>query len=678
MNSRAICGAVISFFFLPVICYASSMDAILKNLNSRQKEAVLATEGPLLILAGAGSGKTKALTHRIAYLISQGVGPKNILAITFTNKAADEMKKRVRALIAGDPGATDARVSPQPATDNMPFVGTFHAFCSRILRHEAAKIGFTKYFTIYDEDDSLGLLKEAMKELDINIKQFPPGMIGNMISRLKSECILPDEFEEKHSDEIFPQTVYKIYSRYQERIKSANAFDFDDLIVAVVKLFETHPDILEKYQERFRYIHVDEYQDTNTAQYRLMYLLAKKYRNLAVVGDDAQSIYSFRNADFRNILNFEKDWLDAKIIVLDENYRSTKKILNAANYVISQNVRQKQKNLWTQQQDGEFLELALLSSERAEAEFIVTEIESLLAGGRAPRDFVVLYRTNAQSRVIEEALLAHGFPYKIIGGVKFYSRKEVKDIIAYLRFCVNPADIVSLKRIINVPPRGIGAATFLKYAQGGFERLNEKERANIEEFKKVIAALTNALGAMKASDLVKFLIKTTGYEEYLEDSSNEAEIRIENIRELKSLAKKFDEFSPPDGTLAMLEEIALISDQDSVQNDKNVIHLMTLHAAKGLEFPVVFIAGLEDGIFPHAKSLFDPNALEEERRLYYVGLTRAKEKVYLCGARRRTIWGERSVNPPSRFLSEIPRELIRTREDVEGEEDEEDEELFVA
>lgn len=651
-----------------------SMDSILSELNSRQKEAVLATEGPLLILAGAGSGKTKALTHRVAYLISQGIQPENILAITFTNKAADEMKERVDKLLgAGGMSPDNASFAISP----LPYLGTFHAFCARILRHEAPKIGYTKHFTIYDEDDSLGLLKEAMKELDINTKQFPPGMIGHMISRLKSECILPEEFEGKHSDEIFPQTVYKIYSGYQERLKNANAFDFDDLIVAVVKIFETRTDVLEKYQERFRYIHVDEYQDTNTAQYKLMYLLAKKYRNLAVVGDDAQSIYSFRNADFRNILNFEKDWPDAKVIVLDENYRSTKKILDAANHVIGQNVHQKQKNLWTQQQDGEFLELALLPSERGEAEFIVTEIESLMAHGRTPRDFVVLYRTNAQSRVIEEALLAHGFPYKIIGGVKFYSRKEIKDMIAYLRFCVNPRDMVSLKRIINVPPRGIGTATFLKYSQGGIGRLNEKERVNVSEFETLMAVLKDALGTMKASDIVEFLIKKTKYEAYLEDLSNEAEARIENIRELKSLAKKFDELEPPNGTLAMLEEVALLAGQDAVQNDKNVIHLMTLHAAKGLEFPVVFIAGLEDGIFPHAKSLFDPNALEEERRLCYVGITRAKEKVYLCGARRRTIWGERSANPPSRFLSEIPKELVKVREDVGFEDEEEEDDLFV-
>ncbi|MDO8600779.1 MAG: 3'-5' exonuclease, partial [bacterium] len=392
--------------------------------------------------------------------------------------------------------------------------------------------------------------------------------------------------------------------------------------------------------------------------------------------DDAQSIYSFRNADFRNILNFEKDWPEAKIIILDENYRSTKRILDAANQVIAKNVHQKQKSLWTQHKDGEFLELAMLPSERSEAEFIVTEIESLLAGGRAPRDFVILYRTNAQSRVIEEALLAHGFPYKIIGGVKFYARKEIKDLVAYLRFCINPRDMISQKRIINVPPRGIGAATFLKYAQGGLERLNEKERINIGEFEKIIGMLKDALGTKKPSDLVTFLIKKIKYEEYLEDSSTDAEMRIENIRELKSLAKKFDELVRPEGALAMLEEIALISDQDKIQNDTNVIHLMTLHAAKGLEFPIVFIAGLEDGIFPHAKSLFDPNALEEERRLMYVGITRAKEKVYLCGAFRRTIWGERSVNPPSRFLNEIPKELIRVREDVGFQEEDDDEILL--
>jgi DNA helicase II / ATP-dependent DNA helicase PcrA len=662
------------------------MDSILSELNPRQREAVLATEGPLLILAGAGSGKTKALTHRIAYLIAQGVKPENILAITFTNKAADEMRERVNKLLKRDKNdEVDKNAdknnfikrSDSSISSLSPYIGTFHAFCVRILRNEATKIGHTKHFTIYDEDDSLGLTKEVMKELDINIKQFPPGMIHHMISRLKSECIAPDDFEGKHSGEIFPQTVHKIYERYQKRLRDANALDFDDLIMAAVRLFETHPDVLETYQNRFQYIHIDEYQDTNTAQYRLIRLLAQKHRNLAAVGDDAQSIYSFRNADFRNILNFEQDWPDAKIIILDENYRSTKRILDAANRVIGQNIHQKQKNLWTQKNDGALLDLVMLPSERTEAKFIVTEMETLLASGKTPRDFVVLYRTNAQSRVIEEALLAHEFPYKIIGGIKFYARKEVKDIVAYLRFLANPRDIVSLKRIINVPPRGIGTALFLKYTRGDAGRFTEKERANIGEFKKIIAVLKDASDSMKPSDLITFLIKKTKYEEYLKDASDESASKIENIRELKSLAKKFDALPPPDGALAMLEEIALIADQDAIQKNADAVHLMTLHAAKGLEFPIVFIAGLEDGIFPHAKSLFDPNALEEERRLCYVGITRAKEKVYLCGAFRRTIWGERSANPPSRFLSEIPQELIKVREDVVFDEEDEDEELLL-
>lgn len=651
------------------------MNPILDGLNDKQREAVMTTDGPVLIIAGAGSGKTKALTHRVAYLIYQGVAPASILAVTFTNKAADEMRERIKQLT----------YNLRPATYyNLPFIGTFHAFCASLLRQECSKIGFSKNFSIFDDDDSLSLLKEVMKELNIPAKQYPPGMMAHVISNLKNELLTLEGYSAAAGDEIFPKTVLRIYAAYQKRLREANAFDFDDLIMNAVRLFKERPDVLEKYQRHFRYIHVDEFQDTNASQYRLVSELAKKHGNVFVIGDDAQSIYSWRGADWRNIFNFEKEWPKAKVLLLEQNYRSTQTILNAANHLIINNIGQKRKKLWTENGEGPPLSLIPAENERHEARCIAEEIIRLVKDERREAgDFAVLYRTNAQSRALEEALLESSLPYIIVGGIKFFQRKEIKDIIAYLRFLQNPSDHFSLKRIINVPARGVGRAAFLKYLAGISRKSGEREKLAVEKFEKLIAALREDLGeAVSLSQFIKTLIKKIHYREYLDDGSARAEERWENVQELVSLAKRFNEGRPQENLERLLEDIALVSYDDaaalngrahraiaSAQDQK--ISLMTMHAAKGLEFPVVFIAGLEEGLFPHAKSFLEPAALEEERRLAYVGITRAKERLYLLWAGKRTIFGETQANIPSRFLKEIPEEYLKIKETVSAQDDDE-------
>lgn len=627
------------------------MSELLLGLNDKQKEAVLAAEGPVLILAGPGSGKTRVLTHRVAYLIEKGVRPENILAVTFTNRAAEEMRARIGALTSNQLLVTS-------------FIGTFHSLAARILRIHAPKIGYLKNFTILDEDDSLGLVKEVMKELEINPKQFPAGIMANRISNLKSELASPAILAEGTGlEDLFPKTLHRIYAAYQRRLFDSNSMDFDDLLMNVCLLFEKRPEVLASYQNLFRYINVDEWQDTNRAQYALVSQLAKKSRNLAVVGDDAQAIYSWRGADFRNISDFEKDWPDAKVIILDQNYRSTQIVLDAAKSVISRNRLQKEKNLWTDKKSGESISLMAAENEHFEAEFILSSIQELLRQGRALKDMVVLYRTNAQSRALEEVLLEHNFPYKIIGGVKFYQRKEVKDILAYARFLINPKDILSLKRIINVPARGIGKSALLAYLNNGSASVLKQPPA-LERFDRLIKDLEETAITRKTTDFLKQLLKRINYREYLDDSSQNADERWENAQELVSLAKKYDDITPPHGLEKMLEDVALASDTDNIETKKNVLNMMTLHAAKGLEFPIVFIAGMEEGIFPHSRSLFSPPELEEERRLMFVGLTRAKEKIYLSFALRRTRFGSTEANMPSRFLSEIPEHLIEVSEDI--------------
>lgn len=630
---------------------------LVRELNPKQREAVLASKGPVLILAGPGSGKTRVLTHRVAYLIdAEKIRPEHILAVTFTNRAAGEMRTRIQLLFE----KTSFRA------EELPFIGTFHAFGVKILRAHANKLGFFPAFTIFDEDDSLSLFKEVMKNQNINSKQFAPGILLHTISRLKNELTDPEQYAaETGLSDLFPRILHQTYAAYQKRLKEANAMDFDDLLMNVCVLFAKFPEIKKRYQDQFQYINVDEYQDVNHAQYTLVRDLALGHQNIAVVGDDAQAIYGWRGADMRNILNFEKDWPDAKVIILDQNYRSTQIILNAARTIIEKNPAQKKKELWTENKEGFPVEVGVAENEREEAFFISEEIKNQLTHGHMFKDIVILYRTNSQSRAIEESFLEKKIPYRIIGGVKFYQRKEIKDIIAYLRVLSNPADFVSLKRIINVPTRGIGKATFLSYAAHlGSARETQKKIPSIEKFKTLLGDLRKELETRSPSAFLKELIKKTEYKEYLDDGSPHAEERWENIEEFVNLSAKYNEMSGREGIGKLLEDVALFSDTDDNKQNENSVYLMTLHAAKGLEFPIVFIAGMEEGIFPHARSIFNPQELEEERRLMFVGLTRAKKRIFLSFALRRMRFGSEEVNPPSRFLSEIPEEYLKFREDI--------------
>ena len=626
-----------------------SPEDVLRDLNSGQRQAVTTTAGPVLVIAGPGSGKTRALTHRIAYLVATGVIPQSILAVTFTNKAAEEMRERVRRLLGGSSAAT------------VPFIGTFHSFAAFLLRQEATFIGYRPHFTIFDEGDTLALVKEVMKELGINSQKIPPTMAAAVISNLKTDLIAWDEYDGRTQAEPFAKAVAKIYEAYQTRLKFSNAFDFDDLIFWAVRLLREHPAVRANWQRRFGHIHIDEYQDTNPSQYEFVRLLSSGHRNLFVIGDDAQSIYSWRRADYRNILNFERDWPDARVFVLEENYRSTPEILAAANHLIQKNKDQKQKTLWTKNPPGLAPEVSAHEHERAEAGFVAEEIETRHRAALDWQDFAVLYRTNAQSRALEEAMIEHDIPYAVIGGIRFFERREVKDLVSYLRYLQNPEDALALKRIVNVPARGIGPKTFLAYLSGGQDRLAPKDREKIQRFEALIARLRERMPSSALADFLRFLIKTVGYEEYLREISRQSEARVENIRELVSVARKYDALPFGDAVTKLLEDIALMSEQDELKPNENRVKLMTLHAAKGLEFRAVFLTGLEEGILPHAKSLANGRAeLEEERRLAYVGMTRAKERLYLTWALQRTLFGELQVNMPSRFLRELPEE-IRSR-----------------
>lgn len=644
------------------------MDNILKNLNPKQQEAVQTTEGPLLILAGPGSGKTRVLTYRLAYLIKRGISSRNILAITFTNKAADEMKQRVAKLLAGYKSYKTYRTHGT----YTPFIGTFHAFCLRILRKEIDKLGYKKTFVIYDEEDQLKLVKQVMEKLNINKEQFNPKKVSAIISALKSELIDHLTYR-KAAQEYFEKTISKIYKAYQEALKENNALDFDDLIMLTVQLLEKFPKILEKYQKKFKHILVDEYQDTDPAQYRLIKLLSSKYKNLCVVGDDAQSIYSFRNADFRNILNFEKDFPEAKIVTLDQNYRSSQTILDAASQLISKNVYQKPKNLWTQNPVGPPISVVGTWDEKTEAELIAQKILEFLKQGFKLNDFTVFYRTNAQSRALEEAFIHHNIPYKLVGSVKFYQRKEVKDIVSYLKF-IATNDLASLERVINIPSRGVGKITLSKILNQGLTNV-AKEKKEVGLFYNLIKKAKKLASKKPLSYVLKFILKETKYQDYLKKIYGDAplragipedEIRWQNIEELINVSIDYDKIKPPQGLKEFLEKTALLSELDEVEEQRELVHLMTLHAAKGLEFPVVFIVGCEEGVLPHSRSLLNPLDLEEERRLFYVGITRSKGRLYLVFSQRRANWGNKEANPPSRFLGEVPEDLIRF-EEFEGE-----------
>lgn len=633
------------------------MSQILENLNAKQKEAVTTIDGPLLVIAGPGSGKTKVLTHRVAYLIEQGIAPQNILAVTFTNKAAGGMKERIQKLLAHQKFA-------KPATPAyLPTIGTFHSICARILRQEAEYLGYQKNFAIFDDKDSLALIKKAMEALEISQEQFNPQTIQDVISGAKSELVDNELYQQSASD-FFPQTVAKIYSLYQANLKKSNGLDFDDLIMMVVKLFKDSPEVLEKYQDKFRYILTDEFQDTNHAQYIFVNLLAGKNRNLCGVGDFDQSIYGWRGADWRNILNFEKDYPEAKIVFLEQNYRSSQNILDAAQAIIVKNINRKNKRLWTENQAGHPVTLFAAKDEQNEGVFVIEEINRLRNEfGFGFKDFTVLYRTNAQSRAIEESFLKYGFPYKVIGTLKFYERKEIKDLIAYLRFLKNQADLISLERIINLPPRGLGKKTntqelIANSQETAISSLTPRRLAAGENFKKIIEELRQISKILPLSQTLKQIIGKIGFEKYLRDGTEEGEARWENVKELFTVTKKYNALPPDEALGAFLEEVALLANHDEIETQKDLTNLMTLHCAKGLEFPVVFIIGCEEGLFPHSRSMLDAWQMEEERRLCYVGVTRAKQHLYLTWAQQRNLYGSVQVNPPSRFLFDIPKHLI--------------------
>ncbi|MFQ5553824.1 MAG: DNA helicase PcrA [Acidimicrobiia bacterium] len=648
--------------------------ALLSDLNPSQREAVAATDGPVLVVAGAGSGKTRVLTHRIAHLIRDlGASPWSILAITFTNKAAREMKDRVAELVG-------------PMANDM-WVSTFHSACSRILRREVHRLGYRSAFSIYDESDSLRLVTLCTKDLDLDPKRFPPRNLRAAISSAKNELVDFETFSSTGSG-FYHEKVADVYRLYQQRLVEASAVDFDDLLMLTVELFQAFPDVLEHYQERFRYVFVDEYQDTNHAQYVLVRLLTAQHRNLCVVGDGDQSIYRWRGADIRNINEFEKDFPDARIILLERNYRSTQTILNAANAVISHNERRKPKRLWTDLGTGDPVVTFEAQDEHDEAGFVAEQIGELEKGGRSLGDIAVFYRTNAQSRVLEELFVKFAVPYQVIGGQKYYDRREVKDVLAYLRVLVNPDDTVSVKRVVNVPKRAIGdtsvahvdrhaeaeGLTFLEALRlaGDNPRLSARAQRSIAEFVGLVDHLSaQAAGGPGAA--LQAVLDMSGYMDMIRSERTiEAMGREENLKELLSAVADFEDTGPlaiglteweaADGMRKLelfLESISLVTDVDNLR-DGEAVTLMTLHNAKGLEFPVVFVTGLEDGVFPHMRSLGEPAELEEERRLAYVGITRAKERLYLTRAWSRNLWGSNNYNPPSRFLGEIPPELVTT------------------
>ena len=630
------------------------------NLNKEQRQAVETTEGPLLVLAGAGSGKTKVLTTRIAYIIEEkNVSPYNILAITFTNKAAKEMQSRIINLVG-------------EYAKNMQ-ISTFHSFGLRILRENYDKLGYDKNFVIMDSDDSLTVVKKILKDMDLDPKKFNPTAIKNRISSCKNELQSPKDYERFAASE-FEQIVLKVYTSYEEKLKKNNSVDFDDLLILPIKLFTEHEDILDHYQEKYKYILVDEYQDTNEAQYRLTKLLAAKYRNICVVGDENQSIYSFRGANYRNILNFEKDYKEAQVIKLEQNYRSTTNILDAANDVIKNNQNRKDKNLWSDKGTGDKITYYRSEDEKDEAHYVASTIKKLLDNNVSPNEIAVLYRTNAQSRTIEEAMLKENIPYRVVGSFYFYGRKEIKDLIAYLRLIHNEKDNVSLTRIINSPKRGIGLKTIsnlttLADIEGKsiYEVINSGKEL---EFKNTIETLKKVSENLTLTELIDKVLDTTGYKAELESEQTlEADIRLENLEEFKSITKAFEE---RDGVISLedfLFEISLVSDREEYKDDNNKVSLMTVHAVKGLEFDNVFVIGLEEGIFPHMNSLMENSELEEERRLAYVAITRAKQKLYLVNARRRMLYGKDSINPPSRFIGEINKDLIETNEKAEKHEE---------
>ncbi|MBA7470503.1 ATP-dependent DNA helicase PcrA [subsurface metagenome] len=647
---------------------------ILAQLNPAQREAVEAITGPVLILAGPGSGKTRVITQRVAYLIKVcGINPRHIMAVTFTNKAAREMGARLNRLVSGQVKALT--------------LGTFHAICARILRREGRAIGVDPGFVIYDQEDQLGLIKRAIQGVGLDPKQYAPPAILSAISAAKSRMLMPQDYIQRGSS-YFDEIVGRVYENYEQLLKQSNALDFDDLLLKAVQLFSSQPEVLTRYQQRYLHILVDEFQDTNLVQYQLVKQLSGKYRNICVVGDPDQSIYSWRSADLRNILNFEKDYPEAKVVLLEQSYRSTKRVLEAASYIISANKQRKPKELWTDNKPGEPITVVETYTEQEEAQFVISEVERLVEQGKAHLgDCAVMYRTNAQSRALEEAFVRYGTPYKLVAGTRFYERREVKDIIAYLRLIQNPRDSISLHRIINIPQRGIGQRTLSQLANWssslGLPRyealklITSSEEGQTPFSPRIIRALNGFLGTveefiarsqeLKLVDLFDLVLKKSGYKEYILNTPD-GEERWQNILELGTVAGQYGDLPPGEGLAAFLEGVTLVSDVDGFDETVDAVTLITLHQAKGLEFPVVFIVGLEEGILPHFKSFDDPEQMEEERRLCYVGVTRAKHRVYLVRAFRRSLMGGSTVNSPSRFLKDIPPHLVTGADLWRGEE----------
>lgn len=624
---------------------------MLEGLNDKQKEAVLYNEGPLLIIAGAGAGKTKTLTTKIAYLIEEGFAyPYNVLAITFTNKAAKEMKDRLYGLI----GDLAKKVQ----------VSTFHSFGLKLLRENYEKLGYEANFVIMDSDDSLTVVKKIVKDLGYDPKIYNPRAIRNKISSCKNEMMTPEMYE-RYAVSDYEKVMHKVYEKYEEKLKKNNSVDFDDLLLLPIKLFKENPSVLQKYQELYQYILIDEYQDTNEAQYILSKLISAKSRKITCVGDDSQSIYSFRGANYKNILNFEKDYKDAKTILLEENYRSTSTILDAANQVIKNNTQRKDKNLWTSRGKGEKIKYYRAYNERDEAQYVIRKIKELRNKDVEYKDIAVLYRTNAQSRVLEEEMLKENMPYRVIGSFYFYSRKEIKDLIAYLRLIHNSKDNVSLLRVINTPKRGIGLKTIenltMKADEIGTSIYEAISSGKELEFKKTIEQLKSLSEELTLTELIDKVLDASGMRQELEgEKTLESEVRLENLEEFKSITKSFEEREGLVSLEDFLLEISLISDVEEYKDDPNRVSLMTVHSVKGLEFNHVFVVGMEEGIFPHMNSLMETSELEEERRLCYVAITRAKDDLHLINARRRTLFGKEQINPVSRFIGEISKDLIET------------------
>lgn len=633
----------------------------LDQLNPPQREAASYQDGPLLVIAGAGAGKTRTVAYRILHLIKSGVAPQNILAITFTNKAAKEMRERISALLTEN-GQQSRDLSAPSITPNSgePFVSTFHAFCVFILRQEHQTLDLPRFFSIFDRDDSLAKIKEALKKVGLDPKKFEPGKILGSISRQKGDGRSLKDFHLGQND-FYAKTVAGIWTEYERLLAQEKALDFDDLLVKTVELFKVQPEILAKYQDRFRYLSVDEYQDTNLIQYELVKLLAGKYKNICVVGDMDQSIYGWRGADFTNLLRFEKDYPNAKTVLLEENYRSTEIILTAANKIISKNARRFEKKLFTKKKGGAKISLYSGLEEGDEAKFIARRAKELIGDGNNPEEIAILYRANFQSRVLEEAFLRAGVPYQVLG-TRFFERKEIKDIVSYIKVALNPADFEATKRIINVPPRGLGQTTLNKISLGQEKTLPVNTQAKIASFRNLLSLIATYAQENRPSDLIKFVIQKTGLEEHLKQGGESDLERLENLKEFASVAAKYDHLPPEEAVPMMLAEIALASEQDSLNDKKPGVKLMTVHASKGLEFNTVFVSGLEEGLFPHQGFGKVDRDEEEERRLFYVAVTRARQKLYLTYAQSRLVFGSRQVNMPSEFIFDIDEDLLETED----------------